>query len=282
MIFTKEYTTKIINQKFSSFKGLDQLPEDLKISTITITCRLDTDFYCENIGKYIDLHEDRITSVYHCKLPNGVRTIKPKMSKRKAKNHKRNFYNQTTVEIMPSKRTEINVKLFRNGAIQMTGCKNITDCVEVLIKLCYELNRIKGILCKKTVNKIIEKPFVSNQKNIDILKIKNFKIAMINSNFDIGFEISRDNLYKLFVKKNINCSYEPIVHACVNIKYNYKNKNIISVFVFESGKIIITGAKKRDHIIQSYKFIIKKLAENYRSIVMIKSIKSIRSLLIKN
>jgi TATA-box binding protein (TBP) (component of TFIID and TFIIIB) len=60
---------------------------------------------------------------------------------------------------------------------------------------------------------------------------------------------------------------EPSVHACVNIKYNYKNIDTISIFVFEKGSIIITGAKNRDHLFQSYKFISKFLYENYGNIV---------------
>jgi hypothetical protein len=41
----------------------------------------------------------------------------------------------------------------------------------------------------------------------------------------------------------------------------------ISIFVFESGAIIITGAKMRDHIVQAYKFITKKLFEHYNNII---------------
>ncbi len=42
----------------------------------------------------------------------------------------------------------------------------------------------------------------------------------------------------------------------------------ISVFVFESGSIIITGAKHADHISKAYKYITTKIYENYNKIII--------------
>ena len=85
------------------------------------------------------------------------------------------------------------------------------------------------------------------------------KLKGVNRLKNIGFLINRENLFDLLTKANIRCTYEPCIHACVNIKYNYKNKETISIFVFESGSIIITGAKTKNHIIEAYKFITKIL-----------------------
>lgn len=108
---------------------------------------------------------------------------------------------------------------------------------------------------------------MTNPENVNVSDIYNFKIRMINSNFHIGFLINRENLYELLSKGGIRCSFEPCIHACVNIKYNYKNKDTISIFVFESGSIVITGAKSKNHIVDAYKFITKVLYENYDNIV---------------
>ena len=46
-----------------------------------------------------------------------------------------------------------------------------------------------------------------------------FAIRMINTNFNIGFQINREKLYQLLIENGFDVSFDPIVHACVNIKY---------------------------------------------------------------
>jgi TATA-box binding protein (TBP) (component of TFIID and TFIIIB) len=72
-------------------------------------------------------------------------------------------------------------------------------------------------------------------------------------------KIDRDKLYNLLKKKNIKCSYEPCIRACVVVKYtpltfNPDDKQV-SVYIFLKGNIIITGARHRDHIIGAYNYI---------------------------
>jgi thiol:disulfide interchange protein len=76
---------------------------------------------------------------------------------------------------------------------------------------------------------------------------------MINTNFNILFQINRTKLFQLLLDNNIDVSFDPIIHACVNIKYhlaNNKNKTI-SVFVFESGSITIAGSNSSDEEVQA-------------------------------
>ena len=148
----------------------------------------------------------------------------------------------------------------------MTGCSNYNHFINTMKILCDELNKKKAIY-DKVERKIIKKEFVTNPNNVNINNISGFKIRLIVSNFSVGFMINRANLFSILRKQNIRCTFEPCIHACVNIKYNYKNKDTVSIFVFESGSIIITGAKQKDHIIESYKFITKLLYENYHAIV---------------
>lgn len=264
-INSKVLTTKDDLQKFKPFMNLDSLPKDLRISTITITCFLDTIFYVENIGRYIDLNYDGIISRSY---GNIFKSIAPQKKTKKRKKKKKTFYNQATVKIKTEYKVKpINVKLFKNGSIQMTGCKSINDCISGLQTLCRELKKMKAIVDPNTMNKIILKPFISNIENISIDKVKNIKIRMINSNFNIGFKVNRSSLYEVLLNQNIDCIFEPCVHACVNIKYVFKNLETISIFVFESGSIIITGAKNREHIIKAYEFITNKLFENYQVII---------------
>lgn len=250
--------------KFSDFTQMSSIYADLKISTMTFTYQFDTDIYIENVGKYIDLSLTGITTV---KIGNDmVRSVVPvKIPVKKTKKPKKSFYNQITLKIVTSfKKKPISVKLFENGSIQMTGCVCIEDCTFVLDQLREEFRKIKGVLVK---NKIVPKQFVKNYDALNSNKVQDIKIVMINSNYKIGFGINRAEFYKALLLDNIDCSYEPCIHACVNIKYKYDVDNTISIFVFESGAIIITGVKNRDHITEAYDFTIKKIYQYFNQII---------------
>lgn len=246
---------------------LTKLPDDVTISTMTITCKIDTEFNVTNIGKYIDLKYNSIITVKHGnnedKTTNRSLIIR-KQSSQKNKKKKKAFYNQVTLIVKTKKNKNYNVKLFTNGAIQMTGCKSIDGIIEALTKIFEELKITKAIYDFKQ-NKIIDKPFVTNEKVLSIKNIYNVKICMINSNFGIGFNVDRDRLYDILLSDKIECSYDPIIHACVNIKYEHPDKTI-SIFVFESGAVIITGARSCSQIIEAYTFINKYLLKNYNII----------------
>jgi len=66
-------------------------------------------------------------------------------------------------------------------------------------------------------------------------------------------------LFKLLLKKKIKASYEKCIRACVIIKFRPKLINTeekeISIFIFEKGNIIITGARNISNIIESYNYI---------------------------
>lgn len=163
------------------------------------------------------------------------------------------------------KEKPVSVKLFSNGAIQMTGCKNPHNAIEVLYKLFNELKKEKAILDIDNKNKIIMKLFVNNLNMLDINKIDKFEIAMINSGFVIPFKIDRNKLHILLHQENYECTYDPVKHACVNIKYEYPGKKI-SIFVFEKGSIIITGAQNYIQIKSAYEFINIFLLKNHSKI----------------
>ena len=83
---------------------------------------------------------------------------------------------------------------------------------------------------------------------------------MINSHYQVKMQIDRTKLYNLLLKKKIKCTYEPCIRACVIIKYtptvyNTEGKEI-SIFIFQKGNIIITGARSKHHIISSNEYIL--------------------------
>lgn len=255
----------IIEKNKTKEINLNKLPKNLCISTMTITCNFDTLINIENVGKYIDIVPDNIVYIKYGK--NKIRSIvEIKKGVRKPKK-KVNFYNQATIYIAINDRT-IHMKLFQNGAIQITGCKTNEEFTQTITILCNSLRKKKAVY-EKDNKVIVKKEFLSKYENVEADKLYNFGIGLINSNFKSGFMINRENLFELLLKKNITCVFEPCIHACVNIKHDYKNENTISIFVFESGSIIITGAKTQNQVMDSYKFIIKLLYENYDQVFKI-------------
>ena len=251
-------------------KEINRLPDDISISTMCASCKLNKKLDISNIENYIALNSSDILCV---KVNNErlrtliVNNIKPVRIKKvnSAKNkiiNTNHFYNQVTVIIRVTHgdtdnlllEPKINMKLFQNGSIQMSGCKNITSINIALNKLIFRLTEIKA---KIENNIIIEKLFIHD--NINDLTINSFKIDMINCNYKINIQINRAKLYNLLLKKKIKCIYEPCIRACVIIKYipidNNEEGKEISIFIFQKGNIIITGARSESHILSSYKYV---------------------------
>lgn len=252
---------------------ISNLPNGVNISTMCASCKIGTFINVINIEKYLPLHIDDILCVKFNK--NKIRTlipipIKTRRNKRKFTVEKKanHFYNQITVIIRVNSgpidnwltEPKINLKLFKNGSIQMSGCKSISNINIVLNKLLEKIKQVKG---RVEDGKIIDILFV---EEINKVGINNFKIDMINSNYNYfkysnkpSMQIDRAKLFNLLIKKKIKSSFEPCIRACVIIKYVPLENNIeekeISIFIFQKGNIIITGAKNKNHIISAYKYI---------------------------
>jgi TATA-box binding protein (TBP) (component of TFIID and TFIIIB) len=246
---------------------INKLPDGVSISTMCATCKLGTTINIINIEKYLQLNSNDILCVKMNDIK--IRTLIPekKKNKRIKKNDKpekpptTHFYNQITIIIRIGsgpiieweKEPKINLKLFKNGSVQMSGCKSVKNINIVLNKL---INKLSEIKYRREDNKIVEKKYVDE---IDKLGINNFKIDMINSNYKVNMQIDRSKLFNLLLKKKIKSSFEPCIRACVIVKHTPLVENDdqkeISIFVFQKGNIIITGARKRTHILSAYKYI---------------------------
>lgn len=242
--------------------SLDDLPVNMSISTISVTGKINCKMVLENIDKYINLSDDGILSVKY----NGK--IRPKQLKSRKKKEVRCFENQLTMEVRVHGDKKINVKIFKNGSFQMTGCKSIKDCNTVLNRLICKLKNTYAIIDPET-DQIVDKCFMEDISSEGI-KVNGFKIDMINSNFRVPYSVNREVLYNILLEQKINCRYEPCIHACVNIKYpivNDPNNKVVSIFVFQSGNIIITGARTREQINSSYNYIMDILTKHHDRIV---------------
>ena len=265
---------------------------------------------------------------------------------------KKIFYNQITLKIRPyynpNKKINlnlvINLKLFRNGNLQMCGLRSENDGYMSLKVLLKQINSILDIqrtqinllrtlynesIIKVIVNKLFEKnqylinydaymdickknsdynkytyiglkdnfnnKYIKNIININnnLLNIKKYNITLINSDFYIGFKINRNNVYDFILnEENIICDYDPCIYQGVLIKFYWNNsKSVqngkcnctipcngkgvgygngeckkITISVFQSGNIIITGKCIREEINYIYNFIVELFHKNIEKI----------------
>jgi len=137
---------------------------------------------------------------------------------------KNSFYNQLTIRVRDrlGKRA---VKVFVNGVLHLTGCKSVRDAVAVGDAVCAT---IEAASCR-------------------IVDIADLRVCMINSNFSTG-----QRLRLLEVKRAVGteCSYDPEGYPAAKFKHGQ-----VSIFVFATGKIIVTGGKTFGDILEGYAFV---------------------------
>jgi TATA-box binding protein (TBP) (component of TFIID and TFIIIB) len=250
--------------KYISDSLLDtiKLHQDIRIDVMSTTCNIGTKFILENIHDHIDLTPDCIIS---SQFKNKLRYIQLIDGKK----YKKAFSNQITLIVKITQTKYLNVKLFINGSLQITGGERIDDYNILFDKLLSKLTMQKSIVVDNT---IVEKPFL---EDITKVCINGFKINMINSGCKNEFMINRDNLYSvLLTKEKLSVTYEPMTHAGVSIPYLVNNVKRASIFVFESGRLIITGVKTIDDINGAHEYI-KTLLNKWKKDIIKKESKSI-------
>jgi TATA-box binding protein (TBP) (component of TFIID and TFIIIB) len=237
------------------------IPNNISISTMNLACKFETLINIIYIYKYMTLENDSIICIKSSEeQPRYTADYKNKF-KSMNKNLKKIFRNQITLIVNIDVDRYINVKLFKNGSMQFSGCKFLNDANIVINKL---IKKFKEKLIVKTDNELIEVDFV---ENVNGLYLSKFKIDLINSNFAVCYMINKESLNKILINNNIICRLST-VHSCVNIKYKIMNENkYISIFVFHTGNIIITGANKPEQIRETYNFIVKFLKMNKTKII---------------
>lgn len=263
------------------------VPTELRISTITAICKTNV---CINLANLIEhLHgfvvtdensEGIITAKY------GNTHIGQEPSKKGRKN-KKFFYNQITIilRIMVDKDNfkNINMKIFNNGNFQLTGLKKEQDGHKSIKIVISYLNSIL---------KSVENIFTFKNPQDSTINYTDFDVVLINTDFCARFKIKRDNLHKILVNQyQIFCTYEPCIYPGVKSGYywnedykDYPNKGIcyctkncngkgrgsgngqckkVTIAIFQSGNVIITGARTYEQINDSYNFINSVFRDNF-------------------
>lgn len=246
--------------------------DNLRISTMVAICNICKEINLQNLYEVLNIND---IIKYAERDINNYKGYSKKNDIKKRKNTKKNcFFNQITLHIFNEK--IVNVKIFNNGKIHMTGIKSKEQgqkTIEIMLEIFKEKNK--------------ENKFYDEIN--DKLELNNYEIVMINSDFDIKYKVNRELLHRHVINCGIYSSYEPIMYPGVNIKYYFNTNNNngicccnkkckgkgtangdgeckrITIAVFSSGKIIITGGKTFEQIETGYNFIynILKNKEKY-------------------
>ena len=224
----------IANTTFSYLLTLDKfrnaIPEEhrpswVKVTTITM------------VSKFLD-------SIDIQKLRNRLNELGPIKVRRSGskcegfewKVKPTTFYNQVTLGYIDMFSTK-SIKVFPNGSVQVAGCSDLFDCNRIIKQL--------TLLLKDILN--IKRDIPTNS----------FRVVMINSNFSLNYNINLITLYKHFLSETtFNVTFDPDRYSAVKIKFKpASDMKQVTVSIFGTGKIIVTGAETLREIAYSYNII---------------------------
>ncbi len=179
------------------------------------------------------------------------------------------FFNQVTFIVRDSLTSNktINVKLCRNGTLQITGCSSLDI----------------PVVCLQNLKNSLMKMDYFNQYSFEFSKPDP---QLINMDFELGFPIDRPSLQELLSEEyDYISSFDETNYPGVNTKmpsrifckhdkhpYNsVKNEfacdcHMVSVFTFQTGKAII-NSKRIECITECYEKMIQIIKENFDRVV---------------
>jgi len=163
---------------------------------------------------------------------------------------------------------EIHVKLFNTGKLEIPGIKHDYELHKTLTLLVHILSKIA--------------PYKLSYRDSNIYTV------LINSNFNCGYYINRDEMYNLLRNKyNIIAVYDPCSYPGIQCKFYYNNNKLqqngkcecavrccknkkqnyncqeISFMVFRTGSVLIVGRTKLSIIECVYSYLSDIFSNNY-------------------
>ena len=187
------------------------------------------------------------------------------------------FFNQSTI-IVRRKLTQntwkqVNIKLFGNGGIQMTGVMSEEFARETIEWL---LEQIKMLP---------ESPFTAEPR------IERLSTQLINTDYMIDKFINQEALHQILITEyNLFSMLEKTIYQGINTKFFYNTNNTngvccctnfckgqgtgdgdgqckrITISIFRTGRIIVTGARRLEQIHVAYDFLNGVFDEYYDEI----------------
>jgi len=267
----------------------------LRISTMVTTCHVGCGIRLKQLFDNFGLWaipfgypgEGFLKMEYEAKVVGS--STRDVLTKRKVT--EKTFFNQATLVIrktFPGRGwKEVNIKMFANGGIQMTGVPTAEFSQEVI-------QFVMDQIVAKHKEVFADATGPSLQK---------FRIQLINSDYSINRQIYQDKLHKVLSNVyNLFSSHESTIYQGVNTKYYYNKKGNplrpgicecktqcsgqgngdgdgqckrITISPFSSGKIIITGGREMDQINEAYEFFNEILKTHQDQILFVASPQSV-------
>jgi TATA-box binding protein (TBP) (component of TFIID and TFIIIB) len=266
--FATNYRVSTITANGSVGKNVGELDLNILFDVIIVINKDDVDSNQIGFIYIVDREGKQMKGV----SPRKEKKTHLKKLKEEDINKKRRFDNAISGYFKTKNGYYPSVKIFKNGTIQMTGLKKVDDAVT----LHKQVFGVFESLTKEHPN------IIKNSNNVQ-LECCNFFIRLINSDFSVPYLIRRKDLHQLLISDtyNITSSFQPGTYPGVKIQYcwnlAYPNNNgrccctqkcfgkgngngegqckKITISIFESGKILLTGAVNFDQIDKSYEYI---------------------------
>ena len=191
----------------------------------TITCN-------ENLGKNLNINLEILfnelfidkqivwAEILKENLENS-KGINPKKKKNNKKNKgkKNRFDNQITIIYVFNENYKPNVKIFKNGNIQLTGIKNKDDTSIIINKIIEQIKYIYQI----DNNVLFNCKFEDIERNNFIIRMINtdFKSYVIENGTQNQYLIRRKKLHKILISDTYNdkCSFQPGIYHGVKLEF---------------------------------------------------------------
>lgn len=171
--------------------------------------------------------------------------------------HRKNteFYNQVTLTYQDPMSTK-SVKIFSNGSIQVAGCTDLFDCHRVIRQVCVVIKHTLGV---------------------DV-SIKEFRICMINANFQFNKDVNLRNCARhLSEHPGMVVTLSRDRYAAVKVKFKpAEDMKQMTASIFATGKVILSGAETLKEIALGYNRLVHLMAspgilEDEKEVVMMDS-----------
>lgn len=253
---------------------MEDAPTKYTVSTITCNARLGSSQLRVNLQQCFEkmtiTEGEGFVWVDYIGQQRGINPKKRKATTVTTK--RKSFDNQVTVLYkMPTYYP--NIKIFGNGTIHMTGIRSSEDGQKVVEALADEMLKLGSDVISP----------------VEDVRACDFVIRMINSGFKVPFKVRRKNLHQLLIGPGYSniCSFQPLTYPGVKLEYywntDYADDGLckctspcygkgcghgdgkckkVTVAIFDSGQMLITGANAFCQIDAAYNFICKVIADN--------------------
>lgn len=294
------HSSETIGQIIQNFRNRTDIlkPTKLRISTMTVCCQvggiINTSFLYDSfiIPDNILNLDKKLKKKYKPHLKElfigcKAEDFAPKGYFEKEK--KKNFFNSASLNLLIYDNKCINIKVFKNGQLQMTGVpseehgKAAANCVIRLFHSIPDRTDPDG-----TVHKIVS--------DKSTLGMTSFKTCMINSDYYCGTPVRRDNLHFLLENKyDLSANFEPENYQGAKLEYFWNTATVgtsnegrcvcesqtgkkcigkgdgrrigeckkITISTFQSGKVIVTGGRSLQQLNDAYHFINVIFRDNF-------------------